>query len=82
MEGIGRSASYQPYTGYGLAPAEASSSAESALMAKAAKPEKFSTCLFAAIATLCAIYTFFGELTAFTFGQDLTEPFITEMLPG
>ena len=38
--------------------------------------------MFAAITTLCCIFIFFGELTAFTFGANLTEPFITEMLPG
>ena len=47
------------------------------VMSKAAKPEKFATCLWAAIVTLCGIYVFFGELTAFTFGANLTEPFIT-----
>ena len=32
--------------------------------------------------TLCFIFIFFGELAAITFGQNLTQPFITEMLPG
>ena len=52
------------------------------VLAKAREPEKFNKSLIAAIATLCVIFIFFGELTAFTFGDTLTEPFITEMLPA
>ena len=51
------------------------------VLAKAREPESFNTSLIAAIATLAVIYIAFGELTAFTFGANLTEPFITEMLP-
>mmetsp|Transcript_43589 Transcript_43589/g.57742 ORF Transcript_43589/g.57742 Transcript_43589/m.57742 type:complete len:112 (+) Transcript_43589:1253-1588(+) len=52
------------------------------VMAKAKDPEKFSRCLLAAIVTLCFIFVFFGELTSITFGTNLTEPFITQMLPS
>ena len=51
------------------------------ILAKAREPEEFNKSLIAAIATLCAIFIFFGELTALTYGSNLTEPFITEMLP-
>ena len=52
------------------------------VLAKAREPELFNRCLIAAIATLCCIFIIFGELTSFTFGQNLTEPFITQMLPA
>ena len=39
-------------------------------------------CLICAIATLSVIYLIFGALTYFTFGSNLDEPFITEMLPA
>ena len=51
------------------------------VLAKARDPEDFNKSLVSGIATLCVIYIFFGELCAWTFGSDLTEPFITEMLP-
>ena len=51
------------------------------VLSKAKEPESFNKSLFAAIATLACIFIFFGELTAFAFGANLTEPFITEMLP-
>ena len=51
------------------------------VLAKARKPEEFNKSLVAAIVTLCALYVFFGELTSLTYGSNLTEPFITEMLP-
>ena len=47
------------------------------VLATAKEPEKFISCLVAAIATLCFLFIFFGELTSLAFGQDLTEPFIT-----
>ena len=52
------------------------------VMVKAKEPESFNNCLIAAIATLCLIYIFFGELTALTWGDTLTEPYLTEMLPA
>lgn len=52
------------------------------VLSKAKDPELFTRCLVGAIATLAAIFIFFGELTAFTFGASLTEPFITQMLPA
>lgn len=52
------------------------------VLSRAKEPELFNRCLIAAIATLATIFIFFGELTAFTFGASLTEPFITEMLPA
>ena len=52
------------------------------VLAKAREPEEFNKSLVAAIVTLCALYVFFGELTSLTYGSDLTEPFITEMLPA
>ena len=51
------------------------------VLAKAREPEEFNKSLVAAIVTLCALYVFFGELTSLTYGSNLTEPFITEMLP-
>ena len=52
------------------------------ILAKAREPEKFNKSLVAAIATLCLLYVGFGELTSWTYGSNLTEPFITEMLPA
>lgn len=52
------------------------------VLAKAQEPQKFTTCLVAAIGTLCVLFIFFGELTSLTFGSNLTEPFITQMLPS
>ena len=52
------------------------------IMQASAEPDKFMKCLVAAIATLSVIYLMFGLLTYITFGSDLDEPFITEMLPA
>ena len=52
------------------------------IMQASAEPDQFIKCLVAAIVTLSFIFLFFGELTYFTFGSDLNEPFITEMLPA
>lgn len=52
------------------------------VLAKAREPEKFSKSLIAAMATLCVVFIFFGELTAIAFGETLTEPYVTEMLPA
>ena len=52
------------------------------IMQASAEPDKFIKCLIAAICTLTVIFLFFGELTYITFGSDLDEPFVTEMLPA
>lgn len=31
---------------------------------------------------MCVLFIFFGELTAWTWGSTLTEPFVTQMLPS
>ena len=45
------------------------------------KPEQFYTIFVCAIATLTVIMIAFSELCYFTWGSNLTEPIITEMLP-
>jgi len=52
------------------------------IMQASAEPEKFKMCLLGAISTLSVIFITFGLLTYITFGSDLDEPFITEMLPS
>lgn len=45
------------------------------------KPEKFGTILIAAMATLVTCQVTFGTLTYLTYGSDMDEQIITEMLP-
>ena len=52
------------------------------VLSKAEQPESFLKCLMAAIGTLSFIFVGFGLLTSLTFGANLTEPFITQMLPA
>lgn len=51
------------------------------IMQTCANPEKFTKVLMAAIATLSLIYILFGCLCYFTFGSNMNNPLITEMLP-
>lgn len=52
------------------------------VLAKAEDPDSFIKCLFYAIATLSVLFITFGEITVLAFGSDLTEPFVTQMLPA
>lgn len=52
------------------------------VLSRARDPQEFTKCLVAAISTLSVIFIFFGEITSWTWGSNLTEPFVTQMLPS
>lgn len=52
------------------------------VMRETREPEKLPMITVAAILTLCTFYVLFSELCYFTWGSDLTEPVVTEMLPA
>ena len=51
------------------------------IMQACESPEKFKYILTAAMIALVTFMVLFGELCYFTFGSNLSEPIITEMLP-
>ena len=52
------------------------------VLSKAKDPESFTRILVYAIATLSILFVTFGEITVLAFGSNLTQPFVTEMLPA
>ena len=52
------------------------------IMRETRKPEQLPLITTAAIVTLCTIYIFFSLLCYYTWGSDLTQPVVTEMLPA
>jgi amino acid permease len=51
-------------------------------MQTCANPEKFTSILVAAMATLSVVYILFGCLGYVTYGDNMNNPLITEMLPA
>lgn len=51
------------------------------IMATSAEPARFKEMLTFAMATLILVFVGFSELCYFTWGSDLTEPYVTQMLP-